>query len=641
MRASLGLKPLPVPGQDPEPDTSHAADSDDDAPSTLESRESKAYENFKKIRDAEEDKRKREERATIIKKARDAAQRFASLKGKGFGEEQAGGDQDAKSWLLGQKKRQKMIQKSIEAEEQIQAAKAKAAAEKEYTSKDLAGIKVSHDISNFVDGHEQILTLKDSTINENDEEGDELEAFAVREKEKLAEKLDLKNKKPPYNPYDLDDDGNQTILGHYDEEISRKKKNKVFTLQNHNIVPEISDILSAPIDEKQEKSMSIDDVLEMVPSSDYMDVKVKRPKKKKSKSTRHKKHDKDDMLFNENALLLQGDEMEVDLGAGSRKRRRVEEDLVDDDDLQRSLAIQRKNALTKRKTRPEDIARQVQDDPVTPPFLEVQTATGLVIDDISEFVTGLSKLDEKEEKPRKAKTRPEDLVTAMDIESDDDEVPIVKLSPDDLAGGDEYREDSAVPEVSGTGVEEEKSVGQGMGATLSLLKERGLVKETNSSELNESQRQNQLFLAEKRRRMEEFEEEARRQRERERASGKLDRMSQREREEYARQQNAYRDQQISRIMNDLFKQGYRPQVELKYTDEYGRRLNQKEAFKHLSHQFHGKGSGKGKTDKRLKKIESEKRREAQSMLDASQNVGMSSATAQQLKKRKEAGVRLA
>jgi U4/U6.U5 tri-snRNP-associated protein 1 len=46
-------------------------------------------------------------------------------------------------------------------------------------------------------------------------------------------------------------------------------------------------------------------------------------------------------------------------------------------------------------------------------------------------------------------------------------------------------------------------------------------------------------------------------------------------------------------------------------------------------------------DKRLKKIEDEKRRESQSILDSSQNANMSSATAQQTKKRREAGVRLA
>ncbi len=57
--------------------------------------------------------------------------------------------------------------------------------------------------------------------------------------------------------------------------------------------------------------------------------------------------------------------------------------------------------------------------------------------------------------------------------------------------------------------------------------------------------------------------------------------------------------------------------------------------------FHGKSSGNSKTSKLLKRIEEEKRQDARPMLDASQNAGMSSATAQQLKKRKEAGVRLA
>ena len=124
-------------------------------------------------------------------------------------------------------------------------------------------------------------------------------------------------------------------------------------------------------------------------------------------------------------------------------------------------------------------------------------------------------------------------------------------------------------------------------------------------------------------------------------SGKLDRMSVREREEWARQQNTWRDQQQSRRMAELYSAGYKPSVELKYTDEHGRSLDQKEAFKQLSHQFHGKGSGKGKTEKLLKKIEDEKRREGQSLFDASQSAGMSLAAQQQLKKRREAGVRLA
>jgi U4/U6.U5 tri-snRNP-associated protein 1 len=118
-------------------------------------------------------------------------------------------------------------------------------------------------------------------------------------------------------------------------------------------------------------------------------------------------------------------------------------------------------------------------------------------------------------------------------------------------------------------------------------------------------------------------------------------MSAREKEDYARSQNTFRDQVESRQLAEHFNKEYKPNVELKYIDDFGRSMNQKEAFKHLSHQFHGKGSGKQKTEKMLKKIEDEKRKEAQSSLDGSQIGGMSNATAQQRKKQRQAGVRLA
>ena len=52
---------------------------------------------------------------------------------------------------------------------------------------------------------------------------------------------------------------------------------------------------------------------------------------------------------------------------------------------------------------------------------------------------------------------------------------------------------------------------------------------------------------------------------------------------------------------------YKPVVEIKYSDDFGRALSPKEAWKMLSHKFHGKGSGKSKTEKRIKKIEEEKK----------------------------------
>ena len=173
------------------------------------------------------------------------------------------------------------------------------------------------------------------------------------------------------------------------------------------------------------------------------------------------------------------------------------------------------------------------------------------------------------------------------------------------------------------------------------MRDRGILKDENSGDLNEQFRRKQIFLADKQRYEAEAERKARVQRERDRQSGRLDRMTAREKEDYARSQNNFRDQQESRQLADHFNKEYKPNVELKYIDEHGRRLTQKEAFKELSHQFHGKGSGKQKTEKKLKQIENEKRKESQSALDGSQMGGMSGATAQQLKKQKQAGVRLA
>ncbi|KAL4723320.1 hypothetical protein ACLX1H_009810 [Fusarium chlamydosporum] len=634
IRISLGMKPLPVPGAD-NSTQNESMYADGDAPSTLESRQAQAYDNYNKVMEAEKAKKKREEKAAAVRKAREQAQRNAVLEGKGFGEAEEGGDLSAKEWLIGQKKRQKNIEKVRKLEAELAEAEAEAAAAVQYTSKDLAGIKVGHDTTGFLDGDEQILTLKDTTIDENEDEGDELENLNMREAEKLAQRLDTKKKKPGYNPLDDDEDGERGILSHYDEEIDGKKTKK-FTLDTSGVIAELSDILDKPVDKtKTGQNVSLDDVIGDTPiSSDYLDpsqIKVKKPKKKKNKKgTRQKPTDDDDLFPVETAPV--DDSMDIDSkDTVVKKRKAVDDTFVDDDDLQATLAIQRKNALKKRKkTRPEDIAKLLKEDNESEPVEEQEG--GLVLGEVSEFVAGLSKPgDDEERKPRRPKT------VSKSPEPDEDHP-----MEDDAQAAEEVPQTSAIEETNEPGaVEEEKAVGGGMGATLSLLRERGLVKEARGDEEYSSLRNREDFLTKKRLLEEELDEQTRRQRERDRMSGKLDRMSVREREEYARQQNTWRDQQQAKRLAELYSAGYKPNVELKYTDDHGRSLDSKEAFKHLSHQFHGKGSGKGKTEKRLKKIEDEKRREAQSMFDASQSAGMSLAAQQQLKKRKEAGVRLA
>lgn len=632
IRVSLGMKPLPVPGTDKTSQT-QSMYADGDAPSTLESRQAQAYENYNKVIEAEKAKKRREEKAAAVRKAREQAQRNAVLEGKGFGEAEEGGDLSAKDWLIGQKKRQKKIAKVRKLEEELAAAEAEAAAAVQYTSKDLAGIKVGHDTAAFLDGEDQILTLKDTTIDENEEEGDELENLNMREAEKLAERLDNKKKKPGYNPLDDDEEGERGILSHYDEEIEGKKSKK-FTLDTSGVIAELSDILEKPVDKtKNGQNVSLDDVIGDAPiSSDYIDpsqIKVKKPKKKKGKKGTRQKPTDDDDLFPAGTTPID-DAMDVDSkDTTTKKRKAVDDTFVDDDDLQATLAIQRKNALKKRKkARPEDIARLLKEDDELEPV--EQQEGGLVLDEVSEFVAGLSKPGESEErKPRRPKT------VSKSPEPDDDHP-----MGDDAEVVEEKPQSSAVEDLDEAGVEEEKAVSAGMGAALALLRERGLVEDTRGDAEYTSLRNREDFLAKKRLLEEELDEQARAQRERDRTSGKLDRMSVREREEWARQQNTWRDQQQSRRMAELFSAGYKPNVDIKYTDDHGRSLDHKEAFKYMSHKFHGKGSGKGKTEKRLKKIEDEKRREAQSMFDAS-SAGMSLAAQQQLKKRREAGVRLA
>lgn len=642
VRKTMGLKPLPVPNAAPAQPKQSSTDDTEEAASTIETREAAAGENYRKVLEAEKAKRDREAKIAAIKKERDRAQRLATLKGQGLGDLDDEDDGDAKSWLKSMKKKQKKISESRKQQEEADAAAEAARKAADYSSKDLAGVKVGHDMSALLDGDDQILTLKDSAVLGDDDEGDELENLSLREQEKLNERLNLKKKRPVYDPNDIDDTGDHSILAQYDEEINGKKK-KAFNLDGKGTISDLADILEAPAQRKRMLQNLDVDIMQDAPVSDYLDpseIKVKKPKKKKkAKSTRQR--DDEDALFPGDQVPANDEAMDIDSAPITKKRKIIDDTFVDDEDLQASLSIQRRQALKKQKrVRPEDLAKQLRAEAAQDDQNDDQGAEngGLVLDETSEFLSAINKPEADEDlRPRK-KSKSREPVTAMDDEASDEEMenaPQIKNESDE-------RDVSAAPEeLATTGVDEEKYVAQGLGATLSLLKERKIIDEDNTgAEKNEHFRRRELFLAEQARLVAQIDEDAKRQRERDRASGHLDRMNARDREEYARRQNAEREFKLSNIRANLLKK-HKFNVELKYVDEQGRHLNQKEAFKELSHQFHGKTSGKGKTDKKLSKIEQEKSRIAKSIFDASGEAGISSATAQQTKKRKEAGVRLA
>ena len=672
IRVAIGLKPLPVPGGGPVFKASkddESSSEEEEQGSTLESRQALGYDNWKKLQDQADAKAKREAKNEAIKKARDAARKYAKLEGKGLGEADDVTELDTKTWLIQQKRRQKKLEREkLRRLEKELAEREKIA---DHTAGDLAGVKVGHELGDFEGGGEQVLTLKDTTIDENEEEGDELENLELRERERLNEKLELKKKKPVYNPNDVDESGEQSLLKHYDEAIDGKKR-KRFTLDGQGATAEDREAMKLAVGEKLKAQPINLDILKDVPLSDYVefsDIKTKKPKKKKVKSTRQKAVDDDDDDFlrveTSNGVAAGTDNMEIDSGAINQPRepaRSKAEDasFVDDDDLQASLAAQRRAALKKRKRiRPKDIARQLREEASTTPGAGQDNGNGndgedeeggLVIDETSEFVANLQR-PTVEDNPRRSVPRRADSSVMQSASppaaEDEDDVDMTRSYND--IGDDEDRDsrfkreisNPATPDITGTGLEEEAQLNQGIGATLNMLSQRGLIKGSDSGDLNALHRERQKFLAEKQKREADAERRARLQRERDRASGKLDRMSARDREDYARWENKQRDQQESRQMADVFNREYKPDVQLKYVDEFGRSMNQKEAFKHLSHQFHGKGSGKQKTEKHLKKIEDDKKREAMSTLDSSQATGMNNAMGATARKNRQAGVRLA
>ena len=660
VRASLGMTLLPVPGGGPQFKASKGAGSsseeEEEKGSTLESRQAQGYDNWNKLQKEADAKAQREAKNEAIKKARDAARKFSKLEGKGLGEADEKADLDTKTWLLQQKKRRKRLEKERLAKLEKELAEREDAPE--YTAADLAGVKVAHELRDFEGVEEQVLTLKDATIDQNEEEGDELENLDLKEQEALTERLSSKIKKPVYDPHAENEEGGSTILKHYDETIDGKKR-KRFTLDGKGASLEEREALKEAVGKKLKSTAISLDILKDAPISDYTEVteaKIRKPKKKKTQKTRQKANDEDDIFPGEttNGIHENGDAMDVDASNLQipKAQANVAEStsFVDDEDLQAVLAVQRRAALKKRKReKPEDIAQRIREEAATPEQEAYPEEGGLIIDETTEFVANLARSKEEEKaRPQAAKARSATPANNEVSHEDEDGDVDMGQSYNDIEDDEDLearikRETStpAAPGMTDTGLDDEATLNQGLGATLSMLSQRGLIKQNKETDINALHRDRQKFLTEKQKREAAVEAKARQQRERDRATGKLDRMSAREREEYARQENKMRDQLESRQMTEIFNREYKPDVQLKYVDEFGRSMNQKEAFKHLSHQFHGKGSGKQKTEKHLKKIDDDKKREAQSTLDSSQATGMNNAMGTTQKKNRQAGVRLA
>lgn len=540
----------------------------------------------------------------------------ASLRGATLGDPD-GDTEDTLRWIKKAKKRDKELAKKRQQElENLD----KAFQGDEYTEKDLVGLKVSHDFEDLGEGDARILTLKDSRILDNEE--DELQNVEMAEEERTRKNNELKIKRRDYTGYDDDEFGDgkagmkRSILAKYDEDIEGTRETD-FRLGSSVTSTTINDAQAKQELASVNKALLSIDYAKNLETRDYLqegDVGFKKPKTKKKRSSRR--------------VPIDGDEndMEVDEKLVVPRPRELDANFVDDDELQAALARSRRAKLHKpKKLSPEEIARKVAeernreqsnqaDDIIQIDDPEDGDANGLTFDDTSEFVRAISynpaAVKTETAEASVEPTPPKQISPSRDLSVTADDEALDEIEAGEVVKEEEYEDmmevitqaeekNTAVDDDAEVGTLGEKSFGSGMAATLSLLRQQGVLALPSADQTarEDVQLHRDRFLAEYRHRQTQRETDRLQSR-----SGNKDQATR----EY---ENRLREQQEARAQLELFKD-YKPDVEIVYYDEYGRVLTPKESWKALSHKFHGKGSGKMKTEKRLKKIAEEKKQAA-------------------------------
>lgn len=427
-----------------------------------------------------------------------------------------------------------------------------------YNEESLSGLRVGHDIGDF-DTNATILTLKDASVLKDasileDQEEDQLESLKLVEKERTQKNLNRKNKTKSGDTTEQDGKG---ILSKYDEE----EEPKFMVLGETALEREV-------VEDRRGTAISLD-VERVAESSDYMDTTIRKSKKKRPKSIRVKGGaEGDDISFKPQMLT-----------------NREKSNIADDEELQAALSRQRRIA----QKRHASIVRPVKDIEA---YNEDLYDGGMVFDEATGFLSGIRPV---EKAAYAVKEEPLDRVDIkMEIKQDPNELLLDKTSED------------------GEDLIEEPGMGHGLGAALKMLQQRGVVDRASeeTTQKLEQQRQNMAWLAEKRRK--DALREAQLRREKIEGREKMKNMSARERERTLEEENRRRTKHEAAAEFDKFKE-FKPDVHLHYKDEFGRDMTPKEAFRQMSHQFHGKGSGVIKSEKRLKRIQEEQEREKQAM----------------------------
>lgn len=497
-----------------------------------------------------------------------------------------------------------------------------------YTSQDLKGLKVQHKVDSFNEGQTVILTLQDKGVLE--EEEDVLVNVGLVDKEKAEKNVELKKKKPDYKPYEEEESVDDmvtfkrhSILSKYDEEIEGEKK-KSFRLNAGGFADgERERELQAMREALRSQAQSLEMPALSIASEYYTPQEMVSFKKTKRRVKKIRKKEK---VTGADELILD-DTRNSDFGSRTRGRgrrevdengeevkeeqnslpddipqtsddiRTAEMDISDDEDfalpepavidedeaeqeLQKQLEKQRKLKQKQLlKDSGEKVAEQIKVLGKVNNDSNPEKRNNIVFNATSEFCRTLGDIPTYGLSGNR-----EDQEDIMDFEQKEekDDVGDSDSEMDENVGWstvnlDEEQKQPDFATASATILDEEPIVNSGLAAALLLCKNKGLL-DTQMQKVARVRAPkgalpNDNYCIEDK-------------------MGFDDKYSRRE--EYRGFTQDFKD-----------KDGYKPDVKIEYVDESGRKLTPKEAFRQLSHRFHGKGSGKMKTERRMKKLEEE------------------------------------
>lgn len=431
----------------------------------------------------------------------------------------------------------------------------------DYSSHDLEGLQVSHDIMDFEAGKDHILVLKDSDILKDEDD--------VLVCSSLPAMASEKNGK--YTGYDDDEfktPGNKVnILSQYDDEDD-KIVTKGFRLSSS--APQMKE--SAP--EKDLKGISCFVEKKMVTDHDTTFKKVK-------KKGRSRKKEAD----------LSIDLQDIENGSTTNKKKIIG-DFVDDDDLQDAISRVRREKIKMGAEFVASAVSQQKDES------SEEDEVGMIISEATEFVTNLGVLPKKEEENQRVASDvkvEEDAQVKVEEEAQVkvEEEAQIKVEEDvvkqEMLGNKDTKRvhfedmDVDVNQEDGEAVEDsdetpfhaEPLVSAGLGATLALLSQKGLVQRLSPEEQERANklRERELWLVEQRKK--EKIRMVEKQRERESQKGSGHKLSGRDMERQREAEAKRLEREQIRLKEEKFK-NYVPDVKIAYYDEFGRELNTKE-----------------------------------------------------------------